>query len=217
MFIGHYAAAPLAASTGTVKLWHAFLAAQFVDILWAVFLLLGIEKVRVVPGITQANSFDMHFMPYTHSLLFTAGWAIIAALTFKAFTRAPGWSGAVLIWLIVLSHWVGDVIVHIPDMTWYPGSDKIGLGLWRKLWISLPLEFGLTLGALAYYVRKTKPASPRSKMWTAIFFVLLIALELVNTFGGTPKSTTQLALSAIAAFLLIAFAASRYERTRKFT
>jgi len=217
MFIGHYAGAPLAASTGKIKLWHGFLAVQFVDILWAGFVLTGVEKVRIVPADVHPHGFDSYFMPYTHSLVFTLGWALIAALAFKAFTRPKDWGGAMLIGLLVISHWVGDVIVHGPDMTLYPGSSKFGFGVWNHPWISVLLELGITLGALAVYVAKTKPVSTRSQTWTFAFFALLIALELFNTFGGGPKSVTGLAFSALAAFIMLIFAASRYERTRSFT
>lgn len=214
MFIGHYAAAPLAAATGKIKLWQAFVAVQFVDFIWAVFILIGIEKARIVPGLTQASPLDLHFMPYTHSLLFTLGWAFIAALAFKAFTSAKGWGGAALIAALVLSHWAGDVIVHIPDMTWWPGSDKIGLGLWRTVMVSFPLELVIALGALWIYVAKTKPASPRSKFWTTLLVAFLVILQSISNFGSAPGSVSEAAITALIAFTLIAFAASRYEQTR---
>lgn len=36
--------------------------------MWAVLVLVGIEKLRIIPGFAQANPFDLSFMPYTHSL-----------------------------------------------------------------------------------------------------------------------------------------------------
>ena len=52
----------------TIPLWLLFLAVQLVDISWAIFVLLGIEKVRIVPGFTATNPFDLYYFPYTHSL-----------------------------------------------------------------------------------------------------------------------------------------------------
>ena len=41
---------------------------QWLDVVWSAFVLLGIEKLRIVPGITEANAYDLYYMPYTHSL-----------------------------------------------------------------------------------------------------------------------------------------------------
>jgi hypothetical protein len=38
----------------TLPLWILFLAGQLPDVLWAVFVLLGIEHYRIVPGITAS-------------------------------------------------------------------------------------------------------------------------------------------------------------------
>ncbi|MEE9347067.1 MAG: metal-dependent hydrolase [Robiginitomaculum sp.] len=214
MFIGHYAAAPLAAASGKLKLWHAFIAVQFVDIIWAIFMITGIEQGRVIPDFTQANALDMHFMPYSHSLLFTAGWAIIGALGFKAFTRARGWGGAGIFGALVLSHWVGDVIVHVPDMTFWPGSSKIGFGLWNHVMLSFPLELLTMFAALWIYIRATKPVSKRAKMWTGLLVLFLGALQVLANFGPPPTSMTEVGISALIVFALLAFIASRYEKTR---
>ena len=64
MFIGHYAPAlaaaarPSAAGLGTL-----FVAAQLVDIGFAVLLIPGIEAMRIVPGITAMNPMDLHHRP----------------------------------------------------------------------------------------------------------------------------------------------------------
>ena len=76
MFIGHFgvgfAAKPLAPrlSLGTL-----FLAAQFVDLLWPTLLLLGIERVEIVPGITRVTPLDFVHYPYSHSLVWVLGWS----------------------------------------------------------------------------------------------------------------------------------------------
>ena len=56
MFIGHYGPSfACKAWKPVVPLWVLFVAVQLVDIVWAVLVLLGIEKVRIVPGITATN------------------------------------------------------------------------------------------------------------------------------------------------------------------
>lgn len=70
MFIGHYGAGlAVKAADRSIPLWLLFLAVQLVDVAWAVLVILGIEKVRIVPGITATNPLDLYYMPYTHSLV----------------------------------------------------------------------------------------------------------------------------------------------------
>src|SRR6185437_17032312 len=58
MFIGHYGVSfALKRAVPRVSLGTLFLAVQFVDILWAVFILLGIEKARVVPPPKDGGDF----------------------------------------------------------------------------------------------------------------------------------------------------------------
>src|SRR5258707_15362156 len=69
MFLGHYgvsfAAKPMAPR---VPLWVWFIAVQWLDVVWSVLVLAGIEQLRVVPGFTQANALDLYYMPYTPRL-----------------------------------------------------------------------------------------------------------------------------------------------------
>lgn len=219
MFIGHYALAPVLASPkfskeSGLKLWHGFLAVQLVDFVWAIFILLNIEKGSVVEGFTQANPLDLHYMPYTHSLLFTVFWAVFGGLLFKALSASKSGLGAGLFGLLVISHWVGDVIVHVPDMTFWPGSIKVGFGLWNIGVISLPLELGLTLAGLVYYLKTTRPKSSKAKLWAVGFGALLLILQLYATFGPTPNSINEVAISGFLAFSLLVFCAARFEKTR---
>ena len=84
MFIGHYAPAFVIKSVNkTIPLWLLFLAVQLVDIAWASLVLLGIEKVRIVPGITASNPLDLYYFPFTHSLLAAIVWSGIAFALFN--------------------------------------------------------------------------------------------------------------------------------------
>ena len=70
MFLGHFAVALGAkkvaprASLGTL-----IFSAQFADLIWPIFLLLGWEQVRIAPGITRVTPLDFVSYPYSHSLL----------------------------------------------------------------------------------------------------------------------------------------------------
>src|SRR5580704_18132825 len=69
MFIGHYGPAfGGKAALRQIPLWVLFIAVQWMDVVWSVFVLTGIEKVRIVPGFTEASPLDLYYMPYTHGL-----------------------------------------------------------------------------------------------------------------------------------------------------
>ena len=56
MFIGHFGLAFAARrATPRLSLGTAFLAAQFLDLLWPTLLLVGAESVRIQPGATAVT------------------------------------------------------------------------------------------------------------------------------------------------------------------
>ena len=70
MFVGHYSVSFAARARGfAIPLWVLFIAVQLLDVVWAPLVLLGVEKVRIVPGITASHPLDLYYMPYTHSLV----------------------------------------------------------------------------------------------------------------------------------------------------
>ena len=59
MFIGHAAVALAAKKAApTTSLGTLLMAAQFIDLLWPVFLLVGLEHVRIDPGNTALTPLD---------------------------------------------------------------------------------------------------------------------------------------------------------------
>src|SRR6187397_2646390 len=121
MFVGHYSASLLAKRAAPeLPLWALLLAAQAVDIAWAIFILLGIEHVRIVPGHTAANPLDLYHMPWTHSLPAALAWSLgigVVGWTWarRAVPALAARLGAVLA-AVVFSHWLLDLIVHVPDL-----------------------------------------------------------------------------------------------------
>jgi hypothetical protein len=115
MFIGHYGVALAAkrlaprASLGTL-----ILAAEFVDALWPIFLMAGIEHVRIAPGITRVSPLGFYDYPISHSLVTVIGWAAGFGIVYFALRRYA--SGAWVAAALVLSHWFLDALVHRPDM-----------------------------------------------------------------------------------------------------
>lgn len=199
MFIGHWAPAFAAAALQRApRLPVLALAAQVVDWLFFALLPLGIERMRVVPGISTMNPMDLYHLPYTHSLSGGAAIGVLFALACLGFTGNR--RGALIAGLVVLSHWALDWLVHVPDLTLAGSPPKLGLGLWNRPAIAIPLELGLIGAGLWLYTRAMRPSAMR----LAVFALVLLAVQLVNWFGPPPQAVTlSLSLTALAAFGLV--------------
>ena len=203
MFIGHFAPAIVAATHPKAPgLGKLFVAAQLVDYAFFIFVLAGVEKMRLGTGITAMNNMDLYHMPYSHSLLGTAGWALLFGAIIYAWSR--NWTAALIGSGVVVSHWFIDLLVHAPDLTIAGSPPKLGFGLWDHPAIEMPLELGLTFGALFYFARKTKAADGKNnRVW--ILGGVLLALQAYNWFAPEPEILTAwMPISALAAFTLAA-------------
>jgi membrane protein DedA with SNARE-associated domain len=185
MFIGHFAPACVAATHRKApSLPILFLGAQLID--WAFFglLYLGVEKARLVPGISAMNPMDLYSMPYTHSLLGTLAWAAGFAVLIRVFGKS--WVAAAIGFGVVVSHWVLDLLVHIPDLTLAGQPPKLGFGLWNHPLLEMPLELGMTALGLWLYARATGGLRP--SIWALA--VILLVLQAINWFGPQPAEVT---------------------------
>ena len=208
MFVGHYGVSfAVKRADPRIPLWVLFIAVQLVDVFWSIFVLAGIEKVRIVPGFTASNPLDLYYMPYTHSLAGALGWSVAAFLVYRFFARGDN-RAATWIAIAVFSHWLLDLLVHRPDLSLYDDTMKMGFGLWDYPMIELPLEAAVLFGGIWLYVR-TAP-SKRAPMW--IFGAVLLAVQLYTFFGPLPTSAAGAAWSALAGYAVFATVAARLER-----
>lgn len=197
MFIGHWAPAlaAAAASKRAPKIGTLFVAAQLVD--WAFFwlLLAGVEHMRFSPGISVMNPMDLYHMPITHSLLGSAGFA--AAFASLIWLVSKDRAAALIGGAVVLSHWFLDLLVHVPDLTLAGSPPKLGFGLWNHPMIEMPLELGITFGALWWYAKVRQP--DRFRVFSLA--VVLFALQSINWFGPVePEVTAGTSLLAFFAY-----------------
>ena len=194
MFIGHWAPAMVAATRKDAPSLPAlFIAAQFVDWAFFLFLIFGVESMRITPGIAAMNPMDLYNMPYTHSLMGSAVWAVGFGALIYAFSRNR--TAAMIGALVVLSHWFLDLLVHVPDLTIAGNPPKLGLGLWNHLAVEMPLELAITFGALWIYARKAKPKTAA----VLTLGTVMLALQAFNWFGPVEPDVT-LATSLLALF-----------------
>lgn len=191
MFIGHYGVAFGAKKAAPrISLGTLFLAAQFLDLLWPTFLLLGRERVAVnPPGSTIPLSFT--YYPWTHSLLMACVWGIIVGGIYWLVRRDT--RGFVILALLVVSHWVLDLFVHDPDLLLSPwGTTHVGWGLWNSPILELVIELALFAAGVILYYRATsaKDAIGRHGAW--VLAVLLLLAHLSNYFGPPPPDAAML-------------------------
>ena len=213
MFVGHYgvsfAAKPL---QPRVPLWLWFIAVQWMDVVWSVLVLLGIEKLRIVPGFTQANALDLYYMPYTHSLPGSIAVSLIFGAAVALFISGNRLTTFLLIASASFSHWLLDLVVHVPDLPLYDDSAKVGFGLWRHVALSFPLEL-IVLGIGAWlYARQASftGATGRYLYWGSV--VVLALFQAYVNFGPPPASPQAMAVMALLLYAVLALLAALVER-----
>lgn len=202
MFVGHYSVS-FAAKTmdQRIPLWALFIAVQLLDVLWAPFVLLGIEKVRIVPGITASSPLDLYYMPYTHSLVAAVLWSLATLLAYRLWRRVPTAArGGLLIALAVFSHWVLDLVVHRPDLPLYDDTAKVGLGLWNRPVLAFALEATLLLGSIGLYLRTRR----QGRASLLAFGLVMLAIQAFIFFGPPPSSDRAIAVTALASYGIFA-------------
>jgi membrane-bound metal-dependent hydrolase YbcI (DUF457 family) len=218
MFVGHYSASLVAKRIAPeLPLWVLLLAAQAVDIGWALLVLAGVEHVRIVPGHTAANPLDLYHMPYTHSLPAVLLWALGAALLTFAWarrTRSPAAAPrlATVLGAVVFSHWLLDLVVHVPDLPLWADSYKVGLGLWNHVVAATLLELALLAGA-ALWLRADRAAWQRAGGRTlGIFVGVLVVFHAVNLYAPPPPSVMAVCIAGLSIYLVVAAVGAWLER-----
>lgn len=209
MFLGHYGPALAlrpANSRSRVRLWHLFVAVQFMDILWSVLVLLHIEKVRIIPGFMAASSLDLYYMPFTHGLPGSIAISVVAGALFTTWSKRI--KDGVIIAIGVFSHWILDLIVHTRDLPLWDNHYKVGFGLWNHLALSLIVEFLVfALGGLIYVRRM-----PGTALRVTIVGVAVGLVQVWTIFGPQGMNAAALAITALVLYVVIALTAVWIER-----
>jgi hypothetical protein len=203
MFLGHYAVAAAAKKVAPkTSLGTLVLSAQFVDLLWPILVLAGVERVAIDPGNTALTPLDFQSYPITHSLLMALVWGVLFAVIYWLVRRYP--RGALVVGALVVSHWVLDLIVHRPDLPLVPGGSMlVGLGLWNSIPLSLILEAGLFIAGFWIYSRVTRPTDGIGR-WAYWSFIGTLALIYVgNVFGPPPPSATAIGWAGLLLWLWV--------------
>ncbi|HWI18572.1 MAG TPA: hypothetical protein VNT81_12545 [Vicinamibacterales bacterium] len=195
MFIGHYALAFGAKKVApSVSLGTAFIACQFADMLWPIFLGMGLEIVAIEPGNTLVTPLNFISYPYSHSLVMLFVWAALFGLTYFVLARAKSTTAAITVAALVLSHYVLDVITHRPDMpVTIGGATRLGLGLWNYPGATLAVESALFIAGATIYngVTRAKDRVGTYGLWSLI--AVLVAIYFAALYGPPPPSVSAIA------------------------
>jgi len=203
MFIGHYALGLAAKKLAPkVSLGTLFLSVQLLDLMWPIFLLLGIEHVRIDPGNTSFTPLDFYDYPISHSLVTVLVWSAAFGLIYFVLRKYS--RGAWILGAGVFSHWVLDFVTHRPDLPIIPGSTTyVGLGLWDSVIATVLVEGALFVIGVVLYTRSTvaMDKTGRYAFWGLIGFLPLIWVG--NMFGPPPPDVQTLAYAALLLWLLV--------------
>ena len=203
MFIGHFAVGLASKKFSQLpSLAVMFIAVQFLDLIWPIFVLTGIESFKIEEGITVLTPLDFTHYPYSHSLTMSIVWGLLFGLVYFLCTKQK--RNSILMAGLVFSHWILDFITHRPDLQLTPFSDyRVGLGLWNYPVVAVFIEVGFFILGVYLYFTSVRPKR-KIAFWLFISFFLVI--HVMNLLGSPPPSIEAVAWSANLMWLFVLWA-----------
>jgi membrane-bound metal-dependent hydrolase YbcI (DUF457 family) len=203
MFIGHFGAGLAAKKIDNkISLGTLILASQFIDLMWPILLLTGLEKAAVEPGNTPFTPLNFISYPFSHSLLAVAIWGFLFGFVYYIIRQ--DFKSSVLLGLLVLSHWFLDLFTHRPDLQIFPWSDmKVGLGLWYSIPFTIIIEGAIFAAGIYLFLKAKKERDPKFviRFWSLIIF--LSFTYVMNIMGPPPPTYQELAYAGLAMWIFV--------------
>jgi hypothetical protein len=207
VFVGHIGAGLLAKRFEPgLNLGVLLFAALFADLLLWTLVILGAESPGAPETSGSARFFTFVF-PYSHGLVASVLWSGIAAVA--AWYLAPQGTSrrarvACALALAAFSHFVLDLIVHVPDLPVLgQGSPKLGFGLWRQMPIALGVELSLAAIALVLYLNTARLSRAKVFLVCAIVIVTAALTAAGPYIPGDPPPAVVLALSSLLTLIVV--------------
>jgi hypothetical protein len=142
-------------------------------------------------------------------------WGAIFGFLYRS--RTGDQRAALVLALLVVSHWLLDFITHRPDIQLYPGGAKLGLGLWNSVAGTVIVESAMLLAGVVTYARATRARDGIGR-WGLWALVLLLAVSYYGSlFSPPPPNTTALAIGGIIFGWVFVLFAWWVDRHRAFT
>ncbi|MGB8437364.1 MAG: hypothetical protein WCE38_24230 [Burkholderiales bacterium] len=207
MFVGHIGAGLLVKRLEPrLNLGVLLFAALFADLLLWTLVILGAESPGA-PEVSGPARFFTFVFPYSHGLVASILWSGIAAsagwfLAPRGTSHRTRLDGALA--LAVFSHFVLDLIVHVPDLPLLgQGSPKLGFGLWRQMPIALGVELSFAAIALVLYLNVARLSRAKAFLVGALV-VVTAALTAAGPYApGDPPPAVVLALSSLLTLIVV--------------
>jgi membrane-bound metal-dependent hydrolase YbcI (DUF457 family) len=207
MFVGHLAVGLVAKyKAPDVNLGWFIAGVSALDLIWPIFVLAGIERVRIEPGATAFTPLAFESYPWSHSLVMSVVWGLVLVAIARA-AKVPA-SVSLLLVLMVVSHWVLDVVTHAPDMPLWPGnSPKFGLALWNSLAGTYVIEGAMWVAAIALYVRTrtAQGVAPGAAFWSLV--VVTTLMWAYGPFSPLPPNAQAVAWFGLVGWIVVPWAA----------
>lgn len=206
MFIGHFGVGLGAKKADpSLSLGTLFVASQWLDLIWPIFVLLGWEKVEIAPGITKMAPLNFTHYPWSHSLLMACVWGVVIGGIYYLIRHR--WRGTLVLALCIVSHWVLDLIVHRPDLPLYPGnSPLLGMGLWNHEIVEILVEGGIFIVGVILYLQATRAKNKIGSIgfWALILF--LVFIHLANLIGPPPTNVKAIGWAGLMQWIFVFWA-----------
>jgi hypothetical protein len=216
MFLGHHAVAFGSKKIAPqIKLGTLVFAAQFLDLLWPLLIIAGVEHVRINSNAIPFLRLDLYDYPISHSMVTSLFWSLLIGGAY--FLMNKNKHNAIIVGCVVFSHWILDLITHIPDLPIIPGGAMVvGLGLWNSTIGTITLELILFIVGIVYYLHFTQPINKTGKIapWTMIVF--LVSSYVASFAGPPPPDAGPVGWMALSQWLFIPWA-FWIDRNRKYS
>jgi len=201
MFAGHVGAAlAFGRAERRVNIGAFVAAALLLDIVLWLFVIVGWESVTIPASFRSRHQPEFVF-PYSHSLVASLVWSVLAAGgVWSAYARlGPARARAAgLIAAAVFSHWLLDVLVHRPEMPLFGAtSQAVGFALWDHLFVALSVEAAIVVLGMFLFIRGSGLPRARSVALAVLSLVVLAFTMVGMTLAPPPPSALAMAGSSL--------------------
>ena len=134
----------------------------------------------------------------------TLVWAALFSIV--CFARTKYGTGALVCGVVVLSHWILDFVVHVPDLPLWPGGPKVGLGLWNQPAATIVVETLMFIAGIWIYEKTTRPKNMvgRASVWA--YAIVLMGLYLGDATSPPPPNISVVAWMGLIGWLFVLWA-----------
>ena len=216
MFAGHIGAGlVMGRADRRINVGILISAALLLDLLLWFFILLGWESASI-PADFAVNHQPHFIFPYSHGLVGSLAWSVLAALAvywWFPHLGATRLGPAALVGAAVFSHWLLDALVHAPELPLAgPQSRMVGVGLWHSMPLALIVEGLIVAVGLWMYLPRAPISRGRKRGVCALGAVALAFTVVGMTVAPPPPSIDAMAAGSLITVLIVVALAWRLGR-----